>query len=267
MPPVITLTTDFGLRDGYVAAMKGVILSIMPAAQIVDISHDVAPQDVMEAAFVLRSATPFFPPESIHVAIVDPGVGSARRPVALSVGAHRFVGPDNGLFSLVSEGAQIDETVELDKTRFWRVPDPGATFHGRDIFAPVAAHILSGRSLAEVGSPFTSLQPMHWAMPIEDHEGVQGWVVHVDRFGNCITNISEPAVERHRADRTVKCYVGGAIVTGLSRTYSDVPAGEPLALFGSTGALEVAVNGGNAAHLYGIQKGASVSLIFADRRP
>ena len=198
VPPLVTLTTDFGLRDAYVAAMKGVILSICPEARLVDVSHEVAPQDVMEAAFVLRQAVPYFPPEAVHLVVVDPGVGTARRPVALRHGGHRFVGPDNGLFALLLDGAAPETLVGLDRPAFWRTEAPSTTFHGRDVFAPVAAHLAAGRRLAEVGTPAAALESLHWALPIADAQGLRGWVVHVDHFGNGITNIPRDLFERQR---------------------------------------------------------------------
>lgn len=246
--------------------MKGVILSIHPAATFVDVSHEIAPQDVMEAAFVLRDAAPHFPPGTVHLVVVDPGVGSSRRAVALCHGGQIFVGPDNGLFTLLAGSREPDRLVVLDKPDFWRTPVASATFHGRDIFAPVAAHLAGGRTLDEVGSPGQVLEPLHWALPIADEQGIQGWVVHVDHFGNCITNIPRELFERHRAGRGVKCYVGTTIISGLETTYADVAAGEPLLLFGSGEVLEVAVNAGNASSLFSIRKGASVSIVFVEKR-
>lgn len=205
--PLITLTTDFGTRDAYVAAMKGVLLSLAPQARLVDITHEIRPQDVMEAAFVLREAVPYFPPGTIHLVVVDPGVGTARRAVALRHGAHWFVGPDNGLFTLVLGTERPDELVELNRPEFWRTPTPSQTFHGRDIFAPAAGHLAAGRSLQEIGTPLEQLTTLRWMEPSASNESIHGWVVHVDRFGNCITNVSRELFERYRAGRPFKCYV------------------------------------------------------------
>ncbi|GIV58420.1 MAG: hypothetical protein KatS3mg042_1333 [Rhodothermaceae bacterium] len=261
-PRLLTLTTDFGTRDAYVAAMKGTILSITPTVTLVDITHEIAPQDIMEAAFVLRDAVPYFPDGTVHLVVVDPGVGTDRRPVALRKGGHRFVGADNGLFPLLLDEGP-DEAVVLDRPAFWRTSAPSNTFHGRDIFAPVAAHLAAGHALHEVGTPTDTLTPLHWALPLIDDQGVQGWVVHIDRFGNCITNIPRDALEQARAGRAVKCFAGTTILQGIHRTYGDVADGEPLALFGSHDFLEIAVRGGNAAELLGIRKGAPVHLVFA----
>lgn len=266
MASLLTLTTDFGTRDAYVAAMKGVMLGIAPTTPLVDISHEIYPQDVMEAAFVLRGAVPFFPPGSIHVVVVDPGVGTARRPVALRKGDQWFVGPDNGLFALTLNGEPPDEAVVLDRPEYWRTETPSATFHGRDIFAPVGAHLAAGVPLHDLGAPITDLQRLHWALPIVDSQGVRGWVVHVDRFGNGITNIPQSAFEDTWHARELKCLVGSTILRAIHRTYADVAEGEPLLLFGSSGMLEIAVNGGNASDLLSIRKGASVNLVFLDAR-
>ncbi len=266
MTRIVTLTSDFGLRDAYVAAMKGVLLGLAPSVRLVDVSHDITPQDVMEAAFVLRGTVPFFPAGTVHVVVVDPGVGTTRRPVALRWRDHFFVGPDNGLFALLLDREAPDEAVVLDRPAWWRAPEASATFHGRDIFAPVAAHLAAGRSLAEVGSPAGPLTPLHWALPVADEQGVQGWVVHVDRFGNCITNVPREGFDDWRAGRALKCYAGGAVMHALHRTYGEAEAGEPILLFNSSDFLEIAINGGNAAELLGIRKGDAVHVVFRDRR-
>lgn len=266
MPPLITLTTDFGTRDAYLAAMKGTLLAMVPEARLVDISHEIAPQDVMEAAFVLRQAFPFFPAGTVHLVVVDPGVGTLRRALALQQGDHRFVGPDNGLFSLLFNGEPPEALVVLDKAAYWRVPVPETTFHGRDVFAPVAAHLAAGRSLPEVGTPVEALLPLHWPRPVADAEGMRGWVLHIDRFGNCITNIAWAEFETWRAQRRVRGYIGNTILRGLYPTYGAVAPGEPLLLFNSSRLLEVAVHSGDAAALLGIRKGDSLNIVFEDER-
>ena len=261
MSRIITLTTDFGQRDGYVAAMKGVILSRAPAARLVDISHNIAPFDVMEAAFVLRQATPHYPDGSIHLVVVDPGVGSPRRGVALKAGGHLYVGPDNGLFSLMlDDDCAPDSLVELDAA------GASATFHGRDVFAPAAARLATGCRLEEVGGPIDALSTLHWAVPTEDDSGIRGWIVHIDNFGNCITNVTRGIMEQRQRGRDVKGYVGSAIVAGVRTTYASVDKGEPLLLFGSDDYLEVAVNEGHAASLLNIRRGTPINLVFMEGR-
>lgn len=259
--PLVTLTTDFGLRDPYVAAMKGVMLSLSEELRLVDITHDVPPQDVMHGAFVLREAYPFFPEGTVHLVVVDPGVGTARRAVALRTADHFFVGPDNGLFSLVLAEDQIEEAVVLDRPEYWRTPAPAATFHGRDLFAPVAARLASGFPLQAIGSPVTDLRPLRWPMPLVDAEGVRGFVIHVDRYGNCISNIQASDLACVEG-RGVRVYAGNTSVKALHQTYAEVPSGEPVLLFGSAGLLEVAVNGGNASELLNLHRGAPVTLVY-----
>lgn len=262
---ILTITTDFGNRDAYVAAVKGVALSLVPALRIVDVSHEIAPQDVMQAAFVLRGVVPYYPPGTVHLVVVDPGVGTNRRPVAARRGDQIFVGPDNGLFSLLFQG-QPDEAVELDRTDLWRVPDPAPTFHGRDIFAPVAARLAGGLPLADAGSPVEALARLHWALPISDDQGVRGWIVHVDTFGNCISNIPRDVLESARRSRGLKCYVGNAILDELSSTYGTVAPGEPVLLYNSMDLLEVAVFRGSATDLLEVRTGAPINIVFSDER-
>lgn len=264
VPPLVTLTTDFGLQDAYVAAIKGAMLQVEPSLLMVDVTHQVEPQDVMGAAFVLRQVIPFYPEGAIHLAVVDPGVGSARRPIAASFGGHIFVGPDNGLLSLLLEGSKPEQVVVLDRPSFWRTARPARTFNARDLFGPVAAHLASGRRLDEVGTPTDAFQQLHWAHPLADDEGVQGFVVHIDHFGNCVTNISRELLETNPRSLRAKCYVGSTIVHGVHDAYSDVPQGEPLVLVGSSNHLEVGVNGGDAATLLTIHKGSPVSLVYGD---
>lgn len=246
--------------------MKGVILGINPDVRIVDISHDIAPQDVMEGAFVVRDAAYHFPADTIHVIVVDPGVGTARRPVALRCRKQFFVGPDNGILPLLLDGTPPERCVELDDPSYWRSADVSTTFHGRDIFAPAAAHLSAGVELDRLGSKVDALTPMQWALPITDEQGVQGWVVHVDRFGNCITNVSREMIEERRGERPIKCFVGSAILEGTRQTYASVEAGEPLMHYNSSDMLEVSVNSGNAAELLSIRKGDPVNILFREPR-
>lgn len=250
------------------------MLSICSEARFIDLTHEISPQDVMEAGFVLKSALPYFPEGSIHLVVVDPGVGTERRAVALRAGSQWFVGPDNGIFPLVLDDESPDGMVDLDDPDFWRTESPSTTFHGRDIFAPAAAHLADGRALTDIGSPIETLEPLHWALPSVTHRTVQGRVAHVDHFGNCVTNIRRSIL----ADATeledsspplsafppFEAYVGNTVLDELHPTYGAVPESDPLLLFGSTGYLEVAVNGGNAAELLDIHEGDSVKFVFED---
>lgn len=276
---LVSLTTDFGLADGYVAAVKGAMLRVAPSVRLIDVSHAVEPQDVMGAAFVLAQALPHFPDRTVHLVVVDPGVGTDRRAVAVEVEyaglrgpeTYTFVGPDNGILSLLladpHAGGSVRGAVVLDRPEAWGRPSPTATFHGRDVFGPVAARLAAGAALSEVGSAIGALAPLHWPLPIVDAQGIDGMVLHVDRFGNGLTNISAEAVEHLGAGRSVTCYAGSAVVRGLARTYGQVAHGEPVALFGSGGHLEIAVNGGSAAELLGIRRGATVTLLVGEARP
>jgi len=270
-PSIVTITTDFGTQDGYVSAMKGTMLSIAPAARLVDISHEIAPQDVMESAFVLQTAQPYFPEGTVHLVVVDPGVGTERRAVALRHHDHWYVGPDNGVFPLILNGESPEAVVELDDPSAWRSDTPSTTFHGRDIFAPAAAHLAAGRPLDDIGSPIERLESLHWARPTTTYGTVQGWVVHVDHFGNCITNIRRPtladAVDREDLPHpdalpALSAYAGNTVLEQVHTTYGDVAEEEPLLLFGSSGYLEVSINGGNAAERLDIRKGDSIKLEF-----
>ena len=268
---IVTLTTDFGTQDGYVAAIKGAMLSVAPEVRFVDVTHEVPPQDVMGAAFVMRQAIGHFPEGTIHLGVVDPGTGGSRRPLAArfrppgSDREHIFVGPDNGLLSLITDDPPV-RTVVLDQPNRWRSTRASETFHGRDIFAPVAAHLASGVPLRDVGTPTEEIATLRWALPRADEQGVEGWVVHVDRYGNCITNIPRETVDAHRAGRDVSVYAGSTIIRGMNASYGDVTDTEPVAVFGSSGSLEVGVNRGNASTLLSLYRGTAIRLVF-DSQP
>ncbi|MBN8587972.1 MAG: SAM-dependent chlorinase/fluorinase [Rhodothermia bacterium] len=264
--PIITLTTDYGTRDPYVAALKGVLVSTSPNAHIHDLSHEISPQDLMEAAFFLRNAYPYFPEGSIHMVVVDPGVGTKRKAVAFRANGHFFIGPDNGIFSLMLDGVVPEELVELDRSEFWRTEQPANTFHGRDIFASVAAHLANGTDLACLGTALNALKPLYWALPIADQQGIRGWVTHIDRYGNCISNIHKSIYLQHHENRKPKCYVGSAIISGLKNTYGEVDSGDMLTLFGSHDFLEIAINEGRASDLLGIIKGTPISMVFVEQK-
>ena len=262
MAAIVTLCTDFGTADSYVAAMKGVILTIAPQATLVDISHDVARHSVAEAAFVLRSAFDCFPPGTVHLVIVDPGVGSARRGIAVRCGNHRFVAPDNGVLSYVLGGPEPFEAVALTQSAYWRA-EVSHTFHGRDVFAPVAAHLANGVPLSALGPPVTDPVRLDLATPSVREDGlIVGQVIHVDHFGNLVTNIPASALSRGQP-RSIS--VGQVTIAGLAAgpavcatTYSSVCVGQLLALVGSHGYLEIAVREGSAAHAACVGIGAQV---------
>ena len=242
---LITLTTDFGLADSYVAVMKGVILGIAPQARIVDITHHIAPQNVRQAATVLQAAVPYFPPHTIHVAVVDPGVGSARRPIAVRTPQAIFIGPDNGLFSIVLTEANTENlaVLHLDQTAYW-LPTVSRTFHGRDIFSPVAAHLAAGAPFESLGTPITDPVIIAISQPSKLHDGaIHGEVVYVDGFGNLISDIPEAWL----AGRHWVLSCAGQEILGPSQSYASAQPGELLALISSSGTLEIAVRDGSAA--------------------
>lgn len=255
---IITLTTDFGTQDYYVSAMKAVILGIIPEARLIDVSNDIPPQDIMAGAWVLRNAAFLFPKGTVHLAVVDPGVGTARRPLVVEIDGQYFVGPDNGLFSLLAEKEY--RAFEITNTDYLRT-DPSNTFHGRDIFAPTAAHLLSGVPIEAFGKQIPELISYRWAAPINDQEGIQGMVLHIDHYGNLISNIPAEYIQEVEDRGRFKIYVGSAIMNSLSRTFADVPDGEPAAIIGSSGMLEVIINKGNASEMLSVQKGASISVV------
>lgn len=260
MSEIITLTTDFGLQDQYVSAMKAVILGLKPDVRLVDISHQIPAQDIMAGAWVIKNSAFLFPKNTVHVVVIDPGVGTERKPIVLQVEDQIFVGPDNGIFSLFYKEYNC-KAYELNKEEFWR-KERSRTFHGRDIFAPVAAHLSNGVSPKEMGKPISELVTYHWAVPIGDKDGIQGWVVHIDRFGNLITNISEKLIEDKVGRRKVRIYVGNTVIDHLVNTFGDVDDGDPAAFIGSSGMLEIGINKGNAAELLGVYKGAQISVVL-----
>jgi S-adenosyl-L-methionine hydrolase (adenosine-forming) len=255
---IITLTTDFGLEDGYVGIMQGVILTIAPEARLVDLSHALAPQNIRRAAYILQRAAPYFPAGTVHLAVVDPGVGGERRPIAVRASSMTYVGPDNGLFSgaLAQPSAQV---FVLDRPQYW-LPDVSRTFHGRDIFAPVAAHLAHGAPLEEMGS--LSEEAQRLALPEPKRlapDLIEGEVAYVDHFGNLITNIPGAWL----AEGHWHCEVHRHAIPQLSAAYSEVPPGGLLALISSTGTLEIAQHSGNAAQELSVAAGEPVILRLA----
>lgn len=257
--PPIAMLTDFGTRDGYPGIMRGVILGIAPASPIVDLTHEIPPQDIAAGAWVLSTAWRYFPAGSIFLAVVDPGVGSARRAVALRAGGRLFVGPDNGLLSLVTGHAPADEVVALDSPRY-QLPQPSATFHGRDIFAPAAAHLAAGVPLATLGSPLAPESLVTIALPAPHWEGetLAGQVLHVDTFGNLITSFAGPLADALLSLPGVTFTLGGATISDRAATFATGPAGTPFALRDSSGHLAIAVRNGSASAQLGAARGTEV---------
>ena len=280
MTPAVTLTTDFGRVDAYAAAMKGVILGIAPGVACVDISHDVAPQDVLHGAYVLAEAVPYFPDGCVHVAVVDPGVGTGRRAIAARVGGVHLAGPDNGLLSLAIEAllpepaawslteAESDdalartvesalpagvEVFELTDPAY-RLPEVSSVFHGRDIFAPAAAHLALGEDAARMGPRLDTLQRLCIARPAPPVDGViTARIIHVDTFGNAVTNL-----RRADAPNVASVEAAGRLVGEVLPSYGWAGDGAPLAVWGSGGRLEVSVRNGSTADTLGLARGDRV---------
>ncbi|MCS6829997.1 MAG: SAM-dependent chlorinase/fluorinase [bacterium] len=270
MSACITLLTDFGTEDTYVGVMKGVIASLCADATVIDLTHEVPPQDIATGAFLLDASVDYFPEGTIHVAVVDPGVGTSRKPVALRTSRAFFVGPDNGLFTLVLQRQKLLQAVCLDNPQY-HLPNPSATFHGRDLFAPVAAHLARGVPLEELGTPLTRLQRLPLPRIRVDWLGIRATVVHIDRFGNVITNLTRADYEAWRVRWDVKEpaveVVSGTDLLPICRTYGEVPRGQALALFGSSQRLEVAINGGNAAQVFHLQRGETIRILRSESTP
>jgi S-adenosyl-L-methionine hydrolase (adenosine-forming) len=260
-PPLVALLTDFGSADGYAGVMKGVILGIAPAARLVDLTHDIPPQDILTGAWILNTAWRYFPEETIFLCVVDPGVGGTRYPIGLRAGRRCFVGPDNGLFSYVLAGGPAERVVVLDRPAY-QLPHPSATFHGRDIFAPCAAHLAAGVPLATLGTPIdptrlvTLLPP-----PPEWHDDLlAGHVLHVDRFGNLITDFAGALADAILSTAAIALQVGSSTITDRAPTFAAGPDETPFALRDSSGHVAIAVRNRSAAALLGVSRGAVVTV-------
>lgn len=261
MRPVIALLSDFGTRDHYVGSMKGVILGICGDATLVDISHDIAPHDVVEGALELAAVYKYFPAGTIFVAVVDPGVGSLRRGIAADVGDYRFVCPDNGLLTLVAREAPPKKVVELTERRYAR-PTVSRTFEGRDRFAPAAAWLAKGIQLPALGRAVADFQRLDIPQAVVDGSSIRGAVLRIDRFGNLVTNVDRKTFDKFGRDG-IQITAGGATVGRLVATYAEIQAGEVCALFGSTDHLELSANAGSAADILGLVRGAPVEILRA----
>lgn len=263
---VISLMTDFGMKDGNVGVMKGVIWGLCPSAQISDLSHLIEAQNIREAALVFGRSVPYFPKGSIHVVVVDPGVGTERRPMAAQIGDWFYVGPDNGTISGLLERADQagwqTNFVELTERKYW-LPAISFVFHGRDIFSPVAAHLANGVSLHELGKSFNDPARLALPKPERTKEGWRGEVTHIDHFGNVSTNIRvEHLGDAMRAKENIVVRLNGNEIIGMVNTFGERPEGELVALIGSTGNLGIAVVNGNAIQWLGTKVGDVVQVVI-----
>ena len=259
MRPVIALLTDFGTADHYAGAMKGVMLGICPDVTLVDISHDIPAHDVLAGALELAAAYKYFPVGTIFVAVVDPGVGSARRGVAADTGDYRFVAPDNGVLTQVLRETPAKKIVELTERRYAR-PTVSRTFEGRDRFAPAAGWIAKGTQFAALGRPVADIQRLDIPVAEATADTIRGVILRVDRFGNLVTNIDRKTVERLGQSSTISIDANGHRVSRLVATYAELPADGVGALFGSTDHLELAASSSSAAERLGLARGADVTV-------
>lgn len=260
-PPVITLTTDFGVSSPYVAAMRGVILSINPLATIVDLTHSIAPQNIRQGACTLEQTTSWFPRGTIHVAVIDPGVGSSRRIVYAEIAQQRYVAPDNGLLSRLVLGTPATRIIAVQEAEHW-LPRISSTFHGRDIMAPVAARLSLGLDPRRLGPPIENLLSLDWREAVILPGKIQGAVLSVDSFGNLITDITEAMLAEAPRNESVRIICDEHETQGIFRAYSDQPEFTFLALIGSNGHLELAIVNDSAAGMLGIRPGAAVTVAW-----
>ena len=259
--PVITLITDFGLTDEYVGALKGVILSRSSNIEIVDICHTIPPQDITAASRLLARSFHYFPPATVHLVIVDPGVGSKRSILAIAAGDQYFVGPDNGVLSPVLEHYSSAAVHRVTESELFLQPVSN-TFHGRDIMAPVAAHLAVGLAIDRVGPKMDSNKctRIERVSPVYNAGKLHGVITHIDSFGNLATNIGRSDIAQYRGGETIEIHIGDRIITTLSSAYADGPQGALLALFDSQGYLEIGVNMGNAAQALNITTGTDITI-------
>jgi S-adenosylmethionine hydrolase len=257
--PLIALLSDFGLRDHYAGTMKGVMLGICPDAELVDISHDVPPHDVLTAALELAASYKYFPQGTIFLTVIDPGVGSSRRGIAADTGDYRFVAPDNGVLSAVFAESPPRKVVELTERRYAR-PTVSRTFEGRDRFAPAAAWIAKGIQLTALGRPLSEYHKLEIPQARIEGDSLSGTVLRVDRFGNAVTNIDRRTFERFVEGARMQVEVGAQRIGRLVATYADIGQDEVCALFGSTDHLELAANAASAAERLSLQRGAPIVI-------
>lgn len=259
---IITLTTDFGESDYYVAMMKGVILSINPDATIIDVTHQIPAHSIKEGSLIIKASYTYFTSGTVHIGVVDPGVGGKRRPIAILVDNHFFVGPDNGLFSNIIETQPHIQVIHLNEKKYW-LDSISPTFHGRDIFAPVAAHLSLGVNPFFMGEKIDNPTILTHPLPHKKNSDLVGEIIRVDHFGNLITNITRDHLSPFFIAENLIITVGRVTLKKISTTYSDVPKGQPLALIGSSHLLEIAVNMGKAIDYLGPEYGVGTKVLVS----
>ncbi len=262
MPVLISITTDFGLKDHYTGAMKGAILTVNPAAKLIDISHAITPGDILQGAFVMAEACRYYPRGTVHLGVVDPGVGGPRRAVIVETERFLFVGPDNGLLSLAAESDGIKRVFEIKNEKYMREAI-SRTFHGRDIFGPVAGHLSLGVAPTEFGPLTRDLLMINLPEPECIEGAVNGEVIHIDSYGNIITNIMAELIESSLGTGDIELTIKGRKVKGLYRSYASIEPGGLGALTGSSGRVEVAAHEGSGAGILGLGVGEKVRVVKA----
>jgi S-adenosylmethionine hydrolase len=260
---IITLLTDFGTKDHYVASMKGVILNINPRCLLIDITHQVSSHNIREGAYILANAYSYFPKGTIHLAVVDPGVGGARKPLLIVTPNYSFVGPDNGLFTMVTRKESVEQIIALDKQKY-HLPKVSTTFHGRDIFAPVAAYLSLGIKPNAFGHTIDSLEGLGSERPVIKEGKLSGEILHVDSFGNLVSNIDKGILFRFTEGRPLVIRAGRKTIRGLKRGYWEGKKDEPIALLGSGGFLEISVREGNAQKAMKVKRGDPIQIIISE---
>lgn len=264
--PPIAVLTDFGYRDHYAGVMKGVIANLAPAARVIDLTHGIPPQSVIAGAIALAQSWRYFPGRTVFLVVVDPGVGTARLPIAIETrSGARFVGPDNGVLWLAAQAAGIRQMVELREARY-RLDAVSSTFHGRDVFAPAAAHIFNGAALASMGPRLERIEQVSIARPEDRERTLVGRVIYVDGFGNLVTNLSREAIRQFAARfpaRTLLTRIRRGAAMKILKAYGDAPRGAALATFGSFELLEVAIRDGNAAAFFRAGEGTPVTVGYS----
>jgi S-adenosylmethionine hydrolase len=262
---IITLTTDFGYQDSFVGIMKGAIAGINPQARVIDITHGIPPQDIIAGALTLRHSAKYFPPGTIHVAVVDPGVGGARRPLLIQGEGNYFLGPDNGVLSLAVKNLGSAHIVHLSNPTYHLHPT-STTFHGRDIFAPAAAHLSLGIPVSAFGEPWDKIVRLSIPKPVRKERSIEGEIVYIDTFGNLFTNIGEHDLSGQPVE-SLDIGIGSVRVRGLSQSYAGVQEGDFVAVLNSWGLLEIAVYKDNAQKRIGAKIGAKVEIVLREINP
>ena len=258
---LITLTTDFGTRDWFVGAMKGVISEIAPDARVIDITHEVPPGDLVNGAFALASSSPHFPSGTIHVAVIDPGVGSSRQALAMRTQNAIFIGPDNGILSWAVREQPVEE-IRMLNNYSWFLEPVSQTFHGRDVFAPSAAHLAAGACFEEARALLEDFVRLPWPEIEKGDMNIRGEVIYIDHFGNAISNLPASAFPPAILEKGLLATTYGGHTLPLHHCYDDVPCGQPLTILGSSGLLELCLNGGNFAGQTGIGVGSTIDATW-----